>query len=124
MRLLLDTNALLWWRAEDARLSARAADQIRDPNNDIVVSVAVLWEIAIKCRLGKLRFLEDFEAVMVEEDFHLRPIAYRDLRTLESLPPHHRDPFDRLLIAQAIAEGSPIVTEDRMFAAYGVPIVW
>ena len=124
MRLLLDSNAFLWWRAGSANLTVRAANIIRDTDNDTAVSVVTLWEIAIKRGLGKLQFLEDFEAVMREEAFDLLPITYVHLRTLETLPMRHRDPFDRLLIAQAVAEGIPVATGDRSFAAYGVQIVW
>jgi PIN domain nuclease of toxin-antitoxin system len=97
---------------------------IGDTNNDTAVSVVTLWEIAIKRGIGKLRFLEDFEAVMTEEAFDLLPISYAHLRALETLPMHHRDPFDRLLIAQALAAGIPIATGDRVFAAYGVQVIW
>jgi PIN domain nuclease of toxin-antitoxin system len=124
VRLLLDTQAFLWWREGSARLPMRASDEIRDADNNVVVSSASLWEITIKRGLGKLQFLEDFEQVMVEERFDLLPIAYGHLRALGGLPQHHRDPFDRLLIAQALAEGIPIVTSDRAFAAYGVELVW
>jgi len=124
VRLLLDANAFLWWRAGSRRLPIRVGDVICAPANDIVVSIVTLWEIAIKQSLGKLGFQEDFEAVMIDEDFDLLPISYRDLKALQALPLHHRDPFDRLLIAQALAEGIPIATNDPAFAAYGVQIVW
>jgi PIN domain nuclease of toxin-antitoxin system len=100
------------------------SDRIADPNNDIVVSIASLWEIAIKRGLGKLRFLEDFEDVIVDEEFDLLSITYAHLRVLTDLPQHHRDPFDRLLISQSFAERIPVVTNDRAFAAYGVGVVW
>jgi PIN domain nuclease of toxin-antitoxin system len=124
VRLLLDTNALLWWRSGSSRLSSLASDQISNPDNDIVVSIASLWEIAIKRVLGKLRFLEDFEEVMASEEFNLLSITYAHLRVLGDLPRHHRDPFDRVLISQSFAERIPIVTNDRAFAAYAVEIVW
>ena len=124
MRLLLDTNALLWWRMGSPRLSSIASDQISNPDNDIVVSIASLWEIAIKRVLGKLQFLEDFEEVMANEEFNLLSITYAHLRVLGDLPQHHRDPFDRVLISQSFAERIPIVTNDRTFAAYAVEIVW
>ena len=110
MRLLLDSNTFLWWRAGSAKLTERAERMIGDTNNDTAVSVVTLWEIAIKLGIGKLRFLEDFEAVMTEEAFDLLPISYAHLRTLETLPAHHRDPSDRLLIAQGLTEGIPIAT--------------
>jgi PIN domain nuclease of toxin-antitoxin system len=100
------------------------SDQISDADNDIVVSIASLWEIAIKRGLGKLRFPEDIEEVIAEEDFDLLNITYAHLRVLGDLPRHHPDPFDRLLISQSLAERMPIVTNDRAFAAYGVGLVW
>lgn len=124
MRLLLDTNAFLWWRDESPRLPARIRGQIRDPDNDIVVSIVSLWEIAIKRGTGKLRFLEDFETVMTEEEFSLLPVSYTHLRALDQLPQHHRDPFDRLLIAQSLAESLPIASNDRAFALYDVKTFW
>ena len=124
MKLLLDTNALLWWRTGSSRLPARVSNQIGDPDNEIVVSITSLWEIALKRGLGKLRFLEDFEEVMADEQFDLLSITYTHLRVLGDLPQHHRDPFDRLLISQSVAERIPIITNDRVFAAYGVAIVW
>ena len=124
MRLLLDTNAFIWWRDESPRLSRQIREQIGDPENGIAVSVTSLWEITIKRTLGKLRFLQDFEAVLAEEGFDLLPIGYRHLRVLADLPLHHRDPFDRVLIAQAMAERIPIATADRKFAIYGVELLW
>jgi PIN domain nuclease of toxin-antitoxin system len=124
MRLLLDANTLLWWRDASQRLSSRAHDEISDGQNDIVVSVATLWEIAIKRGLGKLKFDDDFAQVIHDEDFGLLAISLAHLQAFEHLPVHHRDPFDRLLIAQALAEGIPIATGDRVFAAYGVQVIW
>jgi len=124
VRFLLDTNTFLWWRSGSGRLPTRVSDQIGDPNNDIVVSLASLWEIAIKRMLGKLRFLEDFEEVITDEGFVLLNITYAHLRMLGDLPQHHRDPFDRLLISQSLAERVPIITNDRAFSAYGVGIIW
>jgi PIN domain nuclease of toxin-antitoxin system len=124
VRLLLDTNAFLWWRDGSPQVSARAREEVRNPDNDIVVSIVSAWEIAIKRGIGKLQFLEDFEAVMSEEAFNLLPIAYSHLRALELLPLRHRDPFDRLLIAQSIAEDLPVVTNDEKFALYDVKTFW
>jgi PIN domain nuclease of toxin-antitoxin system len=124
MRLLLDANALLWWRDASSRLSPRARDEIGDGRNEIIVSAATLWEIAIKRGLGKLRFYDDLEGVMREESFVLLPISFAHLRAFDALPRVHKDPFDRLLISQALAEGIPIATGDRVFASYGVQIVW
>jgi PIN domain nuclease of toxin-antitoxin system len=124
LRLLLDTNAFLWWRDASPRLPTQVSDQIGNPDNEIVISIASLWEIAIKRSSRKLQFLDDFEQVMAEEEFDLLTVTYDHLRALDGLPLHHRDPFDRLLIAQALAERIPIVTDDRAFAAYSVKIVW
>jgi len=124
MRLLLDSNAFIWWRNGSRRLPRRVASEIESPDNEVIVSVASLWEITIKRALGKLQFLEEFEAVLAAEEFELLSINYRHLRALGSLPSHHRDPFDRLVIAQALTEGIPIATGDRAFAPYGVQIVW
>jgi PIN domain nuclease of toxin-antitoxin system len=124
LRLFLDTNVLLWWRNGSPRLPDHVNERIRDPDNEIMVSIVSLWEIAIKRALGKLRFSDDFEEVIEAEDFHLLTLTYQHLRLLGDLPPHHRDPFDRMLIAQALAERMPIVTADRAFTPYDVNVVW
>jgi len=124
MRVLLDANSFLWWVTGSPRLSATARDAIADGDNETFVAIGSLWEIAIKRSLGKLRFPHEFETVLRDEGFGLLPIAYAHLRTLDALPQHHRDPFDRLLIAQALAEHIPIATADQSFAAYGVGILW
>lgn len=122
MRFLLDPSAFLWWRGDPPRLPSHVADQIRDQDNDIVVSIASLWDITIKRGLGKLQFLEDLEEVMVEERIDLLTVTHRHLHVLSDLPQHHRDPFDRLLISQSLAERTPIITDDRAFDAYSVEI--
>lgn len=124
MRLLLDTHVLLWWRDDSPRLSPRAQGEIADPTNEIHVSTATLWEIIIKRGLGKLSFLDDLEDVVREESFGLMPISFQHLRRLETLPGLHRDPFDRILVAQALTEGMPLVTNDRALLAYGAPTLW
>ncbi len=124
MRLLLDTHTLLWWRDDSPRLSSRARSEIADATNEILVSVATLWEISIKRVLGKLSFPDDLEEVVREESFGLVPISFQHLRRLEILPGLHRDPFDRMLVAQALTEGVPLVTNDRALLAYGAPTLW
>jgi PIN domain nuclease of toxin-antitoxin system len=124
MRLLLDTNAFLWWRDASPRLPNRVGDQIRDPANEIIVSIVSLWEVVIKRSVGKLQFRENFEEVIKEEEFGLLGINYAHLGALSELPLHHGDPFDRLLIAQSVAENVPIVTDDRIFARYNVKTFW
>lgn len=127
MRLLLDTNALLWFVVEQDRLSAPSFERIRSPGSDIFVSVVSLWEIAIKHRSGKLRLNEE-GLRWLREDIEgagymtLQVTAAHVWRTLD-LPMHHRDPFDRLLIAQAIEEDLTVVTADRQFARYPVSVL-
>ena len=124
MRLLLDTHVLLWWREDSPNLSVRARAEITDPINEILVSTATLWEIVIKRGLGRLTFPDDLEGVLREESFSLIPIGFQHLRRLELLPKLHRDPFDRMLIAQALTEGAPLVTNDHALLAYGIPTLW
>ncbi|MGH7087770.1 MAG: type II toxin-antitoxin system VapC family toxin [Stellaceae bacterium] len=124
MRLLLDTHAFLWWMEESHALGAAAQAAISDPENNILISIASLWELTIKRALGKLTFPADLESVLREEGFSVLPITFAHLRQLGSLPLLHRDPFDRMLIAQAQAESIPITTADGKFAPYGVTTIW
>jgi PIN domain nuclease of toxin-antitoxin system len=124
VRLLIDSHALVWWREGSRALTTAARDSIADPANDVLVSIAGLWELAIKEASGKLKLPADLETIVVEERFSVLAINFDHLRRLKALPRHHRDPFDRMMIAQALAEGIPIATGDRAFARYGVQIVW
>lgn len=124
MRLLLDTHVLLWWRDNSPLLSRNAHAAITDAQNQILISVASLWEIVIKRGLGKLRFPDDLELVLQEEKFGLLAITFRHLQALEILPSVHRDPFDRMLVAQSMAEGIPLVTNDRALSTYQAAIFW
>ena len=124
MRLLLDANAFVWWVTDSPRLTTTCRDAIVDATNEVVVGVGALWELAIKRSLQRLHFPFDFETVLHDENFQVLPISFAHLRALDGLPRHHRDPFDRLLIAQALTEGVPIATSDRRFVAYGVQVVW
>ena len=124
MKLLLDTHVLLWWLDNPALLSEDARDAISEPTNDVFVSSAVAWEIAIKRGLGKLTAASDLESAIQACDFRMLPITMAPALATESLPPHHRDPFDRLLIVQALDEGLTILTADRAFEPYRVPVVW
>ncbi|MGH7112780.1 MAG: type II toxin-antitoxin system VapC family toxin [Stellaceae bacterium] len=123
MRLLLDTYVLLWWRDDSPNLSPRAHSAIADSADEILVSAATLWEIIIKRGLGKLRFPDDLEDVLREESFMLMPIGFQHLRCLETLPFLHKDPFDRVLVAQATIEGAPLITNDNAILGYGAPIL-
>lgn len=124
MRLLLDANAFLWWVTDSTRLSATAREAIADDQNVVLMGVGSLWELAIKRSLGKLDFPHDFQTVLRNEAFELLPITYDHLHALEALPLQHRDPFDRLIIAQAITENLTIVTSDQKFALYDVRVLW
>jgi len=128
MRVLLDTHALLWVVAESSSLSATARAIIGDRGNRKLVSMASLWEIAIKCSLGKLELalpLDELIAThLTPRQVQLLQIGIPHLLTLTSLPHYHRDPFDRLLIAQAISEDVPIVSNDDHFDPYGVERIW
>jgi PIN domain nuclease of toxin-antitoxin system len=123
VRLLLDTHVVLWWRANDKRLSPEARSAIASA--DIVwVSAASGWEAAIKQALGKLSLDGSFEELVAGTDFTELTLTLRHAAALGLLPTHHADPFDRMLITQATVEGLTIVTHDRQFAPYDVPILW
>jgi PIN domain nuclease of toxin-antitoxin system len=123
MKLLLDTHAALWWQAEDRSLKAEARRAIAAA--DIVwVSAAAGWEAAIKINKGQLRLREPFGVTLIADDFTELPVTLRHAQEFERLPRHHGDPFDRLIVAQARVEGATIVTHDRAFAQYGVPVIW
>jgi PIN domain nuclease of toxin-antitoxin system len=122
MRLLLDTHAVLWWLA-DEELSTQARDAISDPENVIVVSAVSAWEISIKKALGKLAAPDDLEHQVRAGGFQPLPISIAHGIAAGQLVRHHEDPFDRMLIAQARAEGLTIVTRDKRFAEYEVALL-
>ena len=128
MRLLLDAHTILWFAAGDPQLSAGARTVIEDTSNRPVVSIASVWEMAIKVSLGKLGLGMDLatfvQGHITGNGIELLSITPAHIAGIISLPFHHRDPFDRLLIAQALAEGIPIVGCDSHFASYGVTLVW
>lgn len=121
MKLLLDTSALIRWHAGTLKLPAVRAIERADV---VGVSPVSGWEIAIKRALGKLTFRDSVEEVAERYGFTEVPVRLRHADALQALPAHHADPFDRLLIAQALEEGMTIVTSDRVFEAYRVPVVW
>jgi PIN domain nuclease of toxin-antitoxin system len=126
--LLLDTHAMLWFVWDDSRLSARARTMIEDANNRKLVSVASCWEIAVKAGLGKLEIGESSRSFLPREiarnNFELLPISLDHATMVEGLAAHHRDPFDRLLIAQAMVEGLSFVSRDAVFDQYHVTRLW
>ena len=128
MRLLLDTHAFLWWVDDAPALSRKARTAIADPGNDCLLSLASCWEMAIKLSLGKLRLPGAIERFVPEQlaanAIRQLTIDFRHAARVAALPFHHRDPFDRLLAAQALEERCPIVSADPIFRRYGVKRIW
>jgi PIN domain nuclease of toxin-antitoxin system len=128
MKLLLDTHSFLWFIGGDERLSSTARTLIEDVNNDVFLSVASLWEMAIKISLGRLRLAQPFETFIPQQislnRIGILGITISHTAQVAILPFHHRDPFDRLLIAQALGEQMPIVSRDPEFDAYGITRLW
>ena len=121
MRVLLDTRVLIWWD-EDARIS-RAARSAIESSEQVYVSAVSGWEIALKTSLGRLRPVRTVAAAIEDSQFEELPLRLRHAEAIARLPWHHRDPFDRMLIAQALAERLTIVTRHRAFGAYDVPLI-
>ena len=119
MRILLDTHLLLWWLEDSPSLSRKAREAIGDPENTVFVSAVSLWEIWLKQSLGKLRLPGDFMERLAAESFESLPRAGSQTRQVSLLPWHHRDPFDRMLIAQAQVEKLVLLTADEVLGAYG-----
>lgn len=124
MKLLLDTNALIWWLHDSVRLGPRTKQLIADPGTEIIVSIVSLWEVTMKWRVNKMEFsgrvlIEDLN----DEKIQPIPVLAEHVLALETLGYHHKDPFDHLILAQAIVEDAAIVTSDREMALYGVPCV-
>ena len=123
MRLLLDTHALLWWLTGDESLSPEALGAISSPASTVYVSPASIWEASIKRSLGRLEAPSDLAGWVTKAGFSELPIVMQHAEHAGALPLHHADPFDRMLIAQAVLEGLTIVTRDPAFAAYDVPLL-
>lgn len=128
MRLLLDTHAFLWWVDDAPELSARARKTIADPANECLLSLASCWELAIKTSIGKLKLQGTVERFIPEQlaanHFGSLDIAFRHVARVAIMPFRHRDPFDRLLAAQAMEDHLPIVSADTVFEQYGVRRIW
>jgi len=128
MRLLLDTHTALWWVNEYEKLSPSAKNMLLDDVNELNISIATLWEIAIKVSIGKMNGLSGgistFAAMLKQMPVTLLPVAQMHIQIVEKLPFIHRDPFDRLLVATAIAEGLTILTVDENIHSYDVKTVW
>lgn len=127
MTLLVDTHALLWFQAGDRRLSRAARAAMEAADAELLLSAATVWEMAIKASLGRLRLSDPVEAYVAEkiaQGYRMLPVSWAHAAAVEGLPFHHRDPFDRLLAAQALSERCRLVTRDRVFRKYGVRVVW
>ncbi len=128
MQLLLDTHTFLWWIDDDPRLSVTARSLIANSHNDLLLSAASGWEMAIKVRLGKLRLPDDASVYIAEQmlENNIRSLAIEMSHALHTpaLPLHHRDPFDRLLVAQCQLESLDIVTADPLISQYDVNAIW
>ena len=123
MKLLLDTHVFLWWLSDPKLLTPAAASAIGDPQNRILISVVVLWEIAIKRVIGKLSAPVNLQADVGNAGFDLLPLKVTHIVMTEQLPVHHRDPFDRMLVAQAIVEEATLVTRGPNMSLYRVSIL-
>jgi len=128
MRLLLDTHTFLWYILGGLRLSTRARSLLQSPVNELFLSIASAWEVGIKVSTGKLTLSEPLEAYFREQvlinSISLLPVTLEHAAFVSTLPFHHRDPFDRMLVAQSLAEGVPIISADPALDAYGVVRFW
>ena len=127
MKLLLDTHIFIWWTDQPEKLSPSALSALEDEANELLLSVASVWEMQIKTQLGKLKLRLPLKVLVENQqetnDLTVSPVALTHVLALDALPFHHKDPFDRLLIAQSIAEGLTIVTADSQFSAYSVKLL-
>lgn len=128
MRLLVDSHSLIWSLDDPSKLSPAASTALQDPTNTLLVSAATIWEVAIKVSVGKLTLSAAYRDWMDRAIAVLRltilPLTVEYAAAQTSLPMHHRDPFDRLLIAQALVENVPIISSDAQLDAYGISRVW
>ena len=128
MKLILDTHTFIWWDSEATKLSTRVLELCQDVKHTLILSVASVWEMQIKLQLGKLKFSLPLTDIIESQRLHNRililPVDLRHVLVLSELPSIHKDPFDRLLIAQAKCENAVIITADPVFANYAVPVEW
>ena len=128
MKLLLDTHIFIWWANEPEKLSEKAVAACQDNNNTLILSVVCAWEMQIKMQLGKLKINRPIEELIKTQQqangLQVLPIELAHVFSLSNLPSHHKDPFDRLLIAQAKVEGATLVSVDPVFSSYGVEVLW
>lgn len=124
MKLLLDTHSALWFLSGDNRLGENACRHLADESNRVLLSAAVVWEIAIKRALGKLAVPDEYLTLLLDAGVEPLAVSIDHAAAVERLPPHHRDPFDRILVSQAVIERGVLVSGDNALRPYGVPLVW
>ena len=128
MRYLLDTHAFLWWSDDYSNLSSKVYAICQDAENELLLSIACVWEIQIKAQLGKLKLPETLEKIISTQHrtnrLNLLAIQTQHIYGLGKLPNHHQDPFDRMMISQALYESIPIITKDEKIAKYPVEVIW
>ena len=127
MKVLLDTHVFMWWDADPARLSPPARTALQDPTTTVLLSVVSVWEMQIKVQVGKLGVLLPLPQIVARQQANgvvVLPVSLDHVLAIGALPAAHKDPFDRLLAAQAIVEGATLITVDPIFAKYPVPVLW
>jgi PIN domain nuclease of toxin-antitoxin system len=128
MKLLLDTHTFIWWDNEPDKLSTKVLDLCQDPNNRLILSVVSIWEMQIKSQLGKLTLNQSLADLIERQQgrnqIEILSIELPHILALNELPTHHKDPFDRLLIAQANIENAVLLSKDAVFSAYSVNVLW
>ncbi|MCA9997973.1 MAG: type II toxin-antitoxin system VapC family toxin [Anaerolineales bacterium] len=128
MKLLFDTHTFIWWDSDPSQLSQQVLELCHNPENTLILSIATVWEIQIKSQLGKLSLtlpLNEYVRTQQQANgFYILPIHLEHVFKLNELPLHHKDPFDRLLIAQSAIEDAVLLSKDRIFAAYPINVLW
>ncbi|MBF0491779.1 MAG: type II toxin-antitoxin system VapC family toxin [Deltaproteobacteria bacterium] len=128
MKILLDTHIFIWWIHDNAQLSKKARAYIENENNDLFLSIASVWELSIKLALGKIELYQDLEFLISEEleknNIDLLPIKLKHALHVNKLAHYHRDPFDRMLVSQALVEGIPLLSDDSLFKKYAVELLY
>ncbi len=128
MRLLLDTHTLIWWATSSEKLSQTGLDLLTNLDNRLFLSIASVWEIQIKCQIGKLKLGKSVQELIINQqnnnNLHILPIELTHVYALENLPEVHRDPFDRIIVAQAVVESLPILSIDSLLDSYPIQRIW
>jgi PIN domain nuclease of toxin-antitoxin system len=124
LKLLLDTHAALWFLSGDERLSENATRHLTDESSRVLLSAAVVWKIAVKRSLGKLAVPDEYLSLLLDAGVQPLAVSVAHAAAVEHLPPHHRDPFDRMLVSQAVVEGGALVSRDDALRPYGVTLIW